>query len=406
MKNRPLFDDLPPPPASVVASTHLRVRPGPAGAPLSAAAKAYNLQLARIDKLKTQMAAMDALAQAHRQALMATVFPLEQRQQALMKAMALRLDGYLDPERSRAKLTPKQRETAQAIVRELSAGFAAQGDADMAALHDRHSPTSLARMERERLDALRAELEAMVGEPLLPDQPDASLDVLMRAAAAHIQNAHAAKDAAREAAAAKRKAKKAAQADPKPPTAAQLLQQGLQTDAEASLRRLYRQLASALHPDRETDPTLHAQKTALMSEANAAYARKDLVTLMDIQQRAALADPGMVAGLPDDKLKALTLLVKAQVAELERQRAGTQQALQHEFGLPMGFGLNAKNLELLRLDREDDLNETLLSMQEDLAIIEEEAAFKRWLTQQRKLSQQQARMDALFDPSQDWMGEF
>jgi phosphate-selective porin len=66
-----------------------------AGATLSAAARAYNLQLARVDKLKAQMAEMEALSLAHRQALTQQVFPLNKQHQALMKQMALWLDAQL-----------------------------------------------------------------------------------------------------------------------------------------------------------------------------------------------------------------------------------------------------------------------------------------------------------------------
>lgn len=41
------------------------------------------------------------------------------------------------------------------------------------------------------------------------------------------------------------------------------------------LRNVFRQLASAVHPDRESDPDERDRKTALMSEANAAYANLD-----------------------------------------------------------------------------------------------------------------------------------
>ena len=186
---------------------------------------------------------------------------------------------------------------------------------------------------------------------------------------------------------AKRDAKSKAKQASKPPNEAQLLQASLQGDADTSLRTLYRQLASALHPDRESDPDARLHKTALMSEANAAYARKDYVTLVDIQQRAALASPADVAKMPDDKLQALTLLLKAQVAELERQRAHTQQGLMHEFDVPQGMGLNANTLKTLLNEQEDGLQDAVDALQSELALVQQEAGLKRWLNQQRKLSQ-------------------
>lgn len=352
-------------------------------APLSAAARAYNLQLARIDKIKSQIADMEAMASAHRRALTAQVFPLAQRRQALVKDMALWLDRHLaDP-----NLSAAQRQFGAQVVCGLAKKLVTQGHADMAAVHDRHSPRTLAQLERDHAQAMKAQLEAMLGEPLLPDEPDADLNDVMHAARARMKQAAEEEEAHAAKRQAKRDAKSKAKQAGKAPNEAQLLQASLQGDADTSLRTLYRQLASALHPDRESDPDARLHKTALMSEANAAYARKDYVTLVDIQQRAALADPAAVAKMPDDKLQALTLLVKAQVAELERQRARTQQVLMHEFDVPQGMGLNENVLKILLNEQEDELQESVDSLQSELALVKQSDGLKRWLNQQRKLSQ-------------------
>lgn len=400
MSSLPLFEDAPVP-ADVITLRRLQVVPN-AGAPLSAAARAYNLQLARVDKLKAQMAEMDALSLAHRHALTQQVFPLNTQHQALMKQMALWLDAQLTQSPQPVILTPAQRQLMKQMVCNLSAHLVVAGHADMAAVHDRHSPQSLADKERAHAQDMKAQLEAMLGESFMPHDPDATLDEVMAAAKARMQQAVAEEEAAREATAAKRKAKKAAKAGAKAPNAAQALQAALHGDADTSLRTLYRQLAGALHPDREPDEQERLRKTALMSEANAAYARKDIVTLMDIQQRVALADPQAVASLPDDKLKSLTLLVKAQVAELERQRARTQQALCHEFDVPPHMGLNANTLKQLLMAQEGELTDSVHMLQADLELVQQPGGLKPWLTRQRKLSQQVAREHARF---QDWDGD-
>ena len=352
-------------------------------APLSAAARAYNLQLARIDKIKSQIAHMEAMASAHRRALTAQVFPLAQRRQALVKDMALWLDRHLaDP-----NLSAAQRQFGAQVVCGLAKKLVTQGHADMAAVHDRHSTRTLAQLERDHAQAMKAQLEAMLGEPLLPDEPDADLNDVMHAARARMKQAAEEEEAHAAKRQAKRDAKSKAKQAGKAPNEAQLLQASLQGDADTSLRTMYRQLASALHPDRESDPDARLHQTALMSEANAAYARKDYVTLVDIQQRAALADPAAVAKMPDDKLQALTLLVKAQVAELERQRARTQQVLMYEFDVPQGMGLNENVLKILLNEQEDELQESVDSLQSELALVKQSDGLKRWLNQQRKLSQ-------------------
>ena len=75
--------------------------------------------------------------------------------------------------------------------------------------------------------------------------------------------------------AAKRAAKKAQKQAQKKSTAADkgevppaLLREA---DAKSAIRTVFRQLASALHPDREPDEQERLRKTGLMSEVNAAY---------------------------------------------------------------------------------------------------------------------------------------
>ncbi|WP_143605999.1 hypothetical protein [Variovorax sp. 54] len=49
------------------------------------------------------------------------------------------------------------------------------------------------------------------------------------------------------------------------------------------MRDIFRKLASAPHPDRETDAQQRKVKTALMQKANQAYAANDLLALLELQ---------------------------------------------------------------------------------------------------------------------------
>jgi hypothetical protein len=79
------------------------------------------------------------------------------------------------------------------------------------------------------------------------------------------------------------------------------------------------------------------------------------------------------------------------VAELERQRAQTQQGLLHEFDVPIGMGLNPNVLKILLNEQEDGLQEAVDTLQSELALVTQEAGLKRWLNQQRKFSQRPGR---------------
>lgn len=343
----------------------LRVLP-PSAQPLSAAARAYNLQLTRVDTLKRQLAEMDALAQQHRAELHGAVEPLRRQLTQDERALALSLDEHL-----RGKLLSRvQAETARAVLCRLTRTLADAGDTAMRELHDRHSPRTLAQLKQDAADAMRHRLEAVLGEPLDDGGQDLTAEQLLRAGRERLRRLQEeAQERRREAAQAKRARKKAGAAQG----------QAEQHEADTLLRRLFRQLASALHPDRESDPQARLHKTALMSEANAAYERRDLVALLHIQARAELTDPQAVHALSDQRLASLTLLLKAQVAELERERAARQNALADEFDLPEGVSPNANTLQQQRIDRTRALEAALAQRAHDLEQVGEPARLKRWL---------------------------
>jgi hypothetical protein len=335
---------------------------------VSPAARAYQLQLKRIEKLHAQLAELEALGQTHRSDLHQWVHPLELRRRERMRELALCLADQLG-EKALSRL---QREHALAALCELTQSLADEGDREMAALHDRHSPQSLAQKKQAAADALRARLEAAIGAPLDDVDQDASAEALLRAGMARLRQADEDEQERRRARAAARKAKKA-------PAAQQVQQEALQADADTTLRTLFRQLASALHPDREPDPEQRLRKTALMSAANAAYGRKDLLALMRLQEQAALADPQAASRMGDERLAALTLLLKQQVADLERERAARQQRLAGEFDLPPGWVLNPNTLRQHLLREVDTLEAVVAELDRGLAQVRTTAGLKRWL---------------------------
>jgi hypothetical protein len=344
----------------------------PGDVPASSAARAFNLQLTRIDKLKAQLDALDTLGQSHRVELHRWVAPLQQRQRQRTRDMALWLADCLQGK----TLSRLQHDTATEALCRLAQSLAEEGDKTMAALHDQHSRHTLAQKKQAAADAMRAKLEAVLGEPLADTDPDAPLEELLRAGMARWREAQ-------DAAQARRRDKKSARKARQKPGAEQEQAQAQQADADTQLRTLFRQLASALHPDREPDAQERLRKTALMSEANAAYGRKDLVTLMQIQLRAELADPAAVSRLADDKLAALTLLLKQQVAELERERAARQQRLAAEFDLPPGAVSNPNTFKQSLLAQVDALEQAVAQLEHDLEQMQEPAGLKRWLNAQR-----------------------
>jgi len=221
-------------------------------------------------------------------------------------------------------LSQTQRSTLRDIVCGMAIALMEQGVPGMEALHDRHSPQTLAQKRKEDGEALRQTLDDLMGqftgEELNLDADSDDPEAMLHAAMEQLRERARQEDAERQARAEARQARQAARQAKKGATAKQ--QQAAQAlkDADTSLRHIYRQLASALHPDREPDPAERQRKNALMGEANAAYERKDLVALLRLQLQAELVDPDHLERVSDERLQHLTLLLK------QRGRSGQAAA--------------------------------------------------------------------------------
>ena len=111
------------------------------------------------------------------------------------------------------------------------------------------------------------------------------------------------------------------------------------------MREAFRKLASALHPDRETDLAAREHKTRLMQQANQAYERQDLLTLLSMQLDLEQIDGQHLANLPEARLAHYNRVLREQLT-----------ALQHELGectaqFRLGLGLNQRELTPAVVDR-------------------------------------------------------
>ena len=347
--------------------------------PLSAGQKRFNKLLQRIDKLQAQITQAQALADTYRLRYATALTPLREQQLAAMRRMAL----YLDERLARQGLKPAQQRDLVEILCSLCELLAASGDKAMAALHDKHSAKSLHDKHEEERAGMRAMMSGALGDRLDVDLEDESLDPLVRLEALlRATQAQAAHEQEQEAA-----RQQAAQARKKP-SVAQLKAGQERADAQTVLRQLYRQLASALHPDRERDPAEHSRKTALMSEANAAYGRQDLVALLHIQQRIEQLEPGAIAEMPEKKIAAMTTLLKQQADALADELFGRHEQLRQAFDLDFDRTPTHATLQDNLALQQEFLQDELAQMDEDLALVQDDAGLKRWLKMQKQIARQ------------------
>ena len=153
-------------------------------------------------------------------------------------------------------------------------------------------------------------------------------------------------------------------------------------DANTALKTIYRQLASALHPDREADPEARQHKTALMGEANVAYERRDLLALLQLQLRIEQVDNITVGRMAQSRLIALSRLLSEQSKALKSGLDKAAIQLSDVFSLPPGSRVSeARIVESIEAERQS-LQAVIDQMQSDAAQVRDEAQLKRWLKAQ------------------------
>lgn len=159
--------------------------------------------------------------------------------------------------------------------------------------------------------------------------------------------------------------------------------------AHQSLRAVYRQLVSLLHPDREPDEQERLRKTALMQRVNEAYAAQRLSDLLQLQQEVASADAARAAqagALPTEKLAAYNRLLSDQLKALQQQVRELEADFKARHRLnPHGRLKPATLSDHLRVDQAK-LNNSIRAMQREAMLLEDPEVLKQWVKAQRKMA--------------------
>ena len=348
--------------------------PARADAPLSATQQRYNALLARIEALSGDVTRLQAWSDQYRHAHLQGLYRSAQDARTVRQSLLLFVHEQLQTD----ALTAQQQRMARTQVRIWLEQLGSGAEPQVLALAEvyRLDEDELAEERAQEAQRLREQIEAALGQPLHKASQYQTPEDVMAAGMRQWQRQQEADEARK---AAKRAARKAL----KKPVAHQQAE-AQQADARSAIRTIFRQLASALHPDREPDAQARERKTALMSEVNAAYEKNDLSTLLRLQMQAALAGEAGASRLADDKLAAMSLLLKEQVSALEDDLQQLESRLTRELCVPVSAQL-AEPVMTAALQRlQADQRHVADSLSADLRRIQNPAELKRWLKEQSR----------------------
>jgi hypothetical protein len=378
---------LPEAPSDAAPSLSALMVQADAQAKLTPAQQRFNELLARIERLSGQIQRLETWSDRHRYAHIQALRESVQLAQVHRKSLLLFVHERLQT----ADLTDRQQRMARGLVRGWIGQLSAAADPQVQALVDEYVSEEDTQEAAEELaeaaQAMRERIEEALGQPLNKPSQYQTPEEMMAAGMRQWQQQQEANEAKKNAKRTARKAQKQAQ---KQNAAAEKgeVPVGLmrELDAKSAIRTIFRQLASALHPDREPDEQERLRKTGLMSEVNAAYEKNDLTTLLRLQMQVSQVNPQSTARMADDKLIAMSLLLKEQVAALEEDLDQLESRLSRELCVPVRADADetvmAQSLQRLQADQRY-ITDTLAA---DLRRIQNDAELKRWLKEQWQLA--------------------
>jgi hypothetical protein len=348
----------------------LQITPAGTSAPLTPEHRRFNTLIRQIGQARDTLALWQAEVDQFRQTHQRVVRPLRAEFNAARRAWVLALEGLLhQPGWNRA-----EQQTLRETVLEAAGALLDEVDGDddaLKAVFARHSELDYEAERQQATQAMKQLAEQMTGLDLGDEDG-------LRSEADLTRRLHEAMDA--------RQAEQA-QAGPAPRHAKGKAARQREADAlqaSQSVREVYRKLASALHPDRETDDAQRGAKTALMQRVNQAYAASDLLALLELQLEIEQVDAGHIAQAPAQRVKHYNKVLAEQLAELKNEIARVELSFRHEFGIPPGLPARPGKLGPLIGQEAGELRVVLAQQQIDLRLFKDRTATRRWLKRQRQ----------------------
>jgi hypothetical protein len=350
----------------------LQISTGEAGPVLTPQQKRFNTLIRQIEQARQTLAAWHENIGVYRQAYAQVLLPQQTALMAARREWVFALDVLL----GRPGWTKAERGALRDLVCDTAGELlhASEDDAALKALFAKHAEVDFDTERQEMVRAMKDMTEAVTGLDLGDDEGiDTDADLFER-----MQQGLQERAAAEE-------AKRGAKAAPRRKSAAQQRREAEAQQATQSVREIFRKLASALHPDRETDEQQREVKTALMQKVNQAYAGDDLLTLLELQLQIEQIDAGHIANASAQRLKHYNNVLSEQLAELRAELERVEMGFRIDFGLEAGWGMNPRKLGQLLEQNSRELRAELSQQQHDMRMLADVAATKRWLKRQRQL---------------------
>ncbi|WP_105132099.1 J domain-containing protein [Burkholderia sp. BE12] len=300
------------------------IAPGHETASLSKAQKTFNTLVKHIEKRRERLGAWEAVMPAFQKKFVDALLPLEQEATGLR----IRLIHLLDDAFLQKGLSKAEQRTLSELIADMAGDLLnVNDDPALKVIYNRHAGSDRAGNATAAPEPTKPKWESESQPPedldsLSPDELAERMQAELDAQFERDMAAHAAREAQRA------KRKKA----PKQ-SAAQARIEADRAESSKSIREIYRKLASALHPDRETDPQEQQRKTVLMQRVNRAYEKGNLLQLLELQLEIEQIDRRVIDGLGEARLTRYNGILEEQLRELDQEIVHVENDFRGTYGI-------------------------------------------------------------------------
>jgi hypothetical protein len=344
---------------------------------LSKAQRYFNTLVKQIDTRRGRLERWEVETPLFQKKFVGEMLPLRRADTDARTRLVHRLD---DLHREMTLTATERRTVSELIVAMAHELLEAHGDASLKPIYNRHAKTDYdadARAGREQIKML---MEAAYGVEFGDDVDLSSHEAFMRHTAQKFDELQAEKDAQRQARQARREKRKKT---PKQ-MQAEARREAEKAEVTQSIRDVYRKLASALHPDREPDAEERVRKTALMQRANQAYAKNNLLQLLELQLELEHIDQHAINGISEERLTHYNKVLFEQLGELDREISRVQEQFRATYG-PLPHAYTSPFHVVSDLAKEIAALQTVVdALENDLRELSDERRVKTWLKEIRK----------------------
>jgi hypothetical protein len=344
---------------SLTNKTSVRISTRAPKGPQTLEQQRFQFLIRQIEDARKAFSDLEKRIEAFRQLRVQKLQPVRASLTRALRETILAIDRLLDQRGwSRAE---------QAALRNILTGTAevvievAGEDPEIKAVYNKHSNVDFDTAQDEDIQRLKAEAEAHTGFDLGGDDGIRSEEDLVQRLYEEM--------AARETAT--RPAKRSEDS-------AQLARQ--------ALRDIYRKLASAVHPDRESVAARREEKNELMQRINQAYAANDLLSLFEIQIEIDQLDPEQIGNLGTQRLRHYNRLLAEQLEHLRAKLKALEASAGADDETDLEHGFDAQKLEMRLRRQARGLRAEVTRQEQLLRVLADKAATRRWLKQQRQFA--------------------